>query len=230
MTNQLPHAVQVAWALAEQAKNDSRKMSAFKIATAAVDLADHEGLDAVTIRAVSSSIGLTPMAVYRHFASRDEMLLSMFELAMGTPSDIALDASWQERIRAWSQALLDQYQAHAWSMNIPSVGMPSTPNHMAWVEQALDILAPTNLPLQRQLDCALLISGQAQLFARMNIEQNQLPSDKTDIHALLAVAENQTPRLVNALSQGILQSKEGPSFMTGINIIIHSIEQESKTR
>jgi AcrR family transcriptional regulator len=227
-TDQLPHAVQIAWLLAEQATNDSRKMSAFKIATAAIALADAEGLDAVTIRAVAEKVGLTPMGVYRHFLSRDEMLISMFELAIEAPSDVSLDVSWQERLRTWSQSLFERYQAHPWSMDIPTIGMPMTPNHIAWVEQALDILAPTNLPLQHQLDCALLISGHAQQFARLITKNPQTPTSKASFAALLTKAENQAPRLVNALSQGILQSKDGPSFMSGIDIIIHGLEQESK--
>ena len=230
MTNQAnnpPGAVSVAWSLAEQAKSSSKKMSGLRIAIAAVVIADEKGIDAVTIRAVAEKVGLTPMGVYRHFASREDILLSMLELALDTPPKIAPSLPWQDAFRAWSKSLLDRYEAHPWSIEVPS-GIPATPNHIAWVEQALDILAPTQLPLQRQLDCALLVSGHTQQFARIATTSSQPATNKDELNGILSRIENQAPHLVNAIRGGALQSKDGPDFMAGIDIIIHGIEQEAK--
>lgn len=44
------------------------------IAAAARKLLDREGADAVTMRRVAKSVGITPMALYRHFDGRDGLL------------------------------------------------------------------------------------------------------------------------------------------------------------
>ena len=48
--------------------------TAQKIATAARRLLDREGAEAVTMRRVAEAVGITPMAVYRHYADRAGLL------------------------------------------------------------------------------------------------------------------------------------------------------------
>jgi AcrR family transcriptional regulator len=46
------------------------KLTSEKIATAARQLLDKEGEEAVTMRRVAAAVGITPMAVYRHYPDR----------------------------------------------------------------------------------------------------------------------------------------------------------------
>jgi AcrR family transcriptional regulator len=48
--------------------------TAEKIASATLSILEKEGADAVTMRRVAGLIGVTPMAVYHHFASRTALL------------------------------------------------------------------------------------------------------------------------------------------------------------
>jgi AcrR family transcriptional regulator len=48
--------------------------TAQKIAGAARMLLDKEGAEGVTMRRVAAAVGITPMAVYRHYANRDGLL------------------------------------------------------------------------------------------------------------------------------------------------------------
>jgi AcrR family transcriptional regulator len=48
--------------------------TAQRIATAARRLLSKEGVDAVTMRRVANAVGITPMAVYRHYANRTGLL------------------------------------------------------------------------------------------------------------------------------------------------------------
>ena len=48
--------------------------TADKILRAAHKLMDREGPDAVTMRRVAETVGITPMAIYRHFPNRDALL------------------------------------------------------------------------------------------------------------------------------------------------------------
>jgi AcrR family transcriptional regulator len=45
-----------------------------RIAAAARALLDAEGVDAVTMRRIAAAVGITAMAVYRHYADRDALL------------------------------------------------------------------------------------------------------------------------------------------------------------
>ena len=45
-----------------------------RILLAARRLLDQQGVEGITMRRVAKAVGLTPMAVYRHFANRDDLL------------------------------------------------------------------------------------------------------------------------------------------------------------
>jgi AcrR family transcriptional regulator len=50
------------------------------ILRAGVQLAEARGLDAVTLRAVAAAVGVTPMALYRYVAGKDDLLDGMADL------------------------------------------------------------------------------------------------------------------------------------------------------
>ena len=53
--------------------------TAQKIAEAGRHLLDQEGAEAVTMRRVASAVGITPMAVYRHYANHQDLLSALAE-------------------------------------------------------------------------------------------------------------------------------------------------------
>jgi AcrR family transcriptional regulator len=55
-----------------------------KIAAAAEKLLDHEGAEAVTMRRVARLVGITPMALYRHFADRNDLLNALADAGFAT--------------------------------------------------------------------------------------------------------------------------------------------------
>ncbi len=52
-----------------------------KIVTVARHLFESEGASAVTMRRVADAVGITPMAIYRHFTNREELLKHISDLA-----------------------------------------------------------------------------------------------------------------------------------------------------
>jgi len=50
------------------------RATAFRIAAAARRLLDREGAEAVTMRRVAEAVGVTPMAIYRHYRDRASLL------------------------------------------------------------------------------------------------------------------------------------------------------------
>ncbi|MDX3103543.1 TetR family transcriptional regulator [Nonomuraea angiospora] len=54
-----------------------------RIATAAVGIADAEGLDAVTMRRLATELGVAPMAPYRYVSGKDELLELMVDRGAG---------------------------------------------------------------------------------------------------------------------------------------------------
>ena len=55
------------------------------VVQAAMQIADDEGLAAVTMNAVATKLGFTTMAVYRYFPNKEALLDAVVDAGMGSP-------------------------------------------------------------------------------------------------------------------------------------------------
>ena len=65
------------------------RLSRDGVLAAALEVADAEGLEAVTMQRVASAIGAQPMSLYRHVANKDDLLDGLVDLVyaeIGVPS------------------------------------------------------------------------------------------------------------------------------------------------
>ncbi len=79
----------------------------------ALVLLDEEGLPRCTMRQIAARLGCTDMALYRHFASRDEVLDAVLEsllCQMGAPPREG--QSWEERAHVHFSSLFTLFRQH----------------------------------------------------------------------------------------------------------------------
>ncbi|WP_193615113.1 TetR family transcriptional regulator [Nocardioides lijunqiniae] len=90
------------------------RLSREAVARAAMELADTEGIEALTVRRLATTLGVTPMALYWHFKDKDALLDGVVEALMADVRAPAHDGSapWDERLRAELAALLEGLAAH----------------------------------------------------------------------------------------------------------------------
>lgn len=85
--------------------------TAEKITAAAGKLLDRDGTEAVTMRRVAKAVGITPMALYRHFADRDGMLNALadagFRDLASRVEGAPLPADIEKQLRAILDVFLD---------------------------------------------------------------------------------------------------------------------------
>lgn len=85
--------------------------TADRIAKAARRLLDREGADAVTMRRVAAAVGITPMAIYRHYPSRAALLNALadkgFEELAARLAGKRLSGEIEERLTTLTGIYLD---------------------------------------------------------------------------------------------------------------------------
>jgi TetR/AcrR family transcriptional regulator, tetracycline repressor protein len=76
-------------------------------------IADAEGLEAVTIRRLAAELGVTPMALYWHFRSKEELLAGLAD-RVWTEIDVHVDpdAGWADQLRSLLESLVRVLRAH----------------------------------------------------------------------------------------------------------------------
>jgi AcrR family transcriptional regulator len=87
-------------------------MSKDRIFCAAKTILDREGISNLTIRKVATCAGLSPMALYRHFADKDALLNALVEDGLAAWEKIARSITARDPME-WLNALLEAYMHFA---------------------------------------------------------------------------------------------------------------------
>ncbi|MGW7250308.1 TetR/AcrR family transcriptional regulator C-terminal domain-containing protein [Streptomyces decoyicus] len=111
-------------------------LSRESVVRAGVKVADAEGLRALSMRRVAAEFGVSSMALYRHVAGKDELVLLMADAAF---HDIELPEpapdGWRERMAAGARLQWELYRRHPWLAQYLSLTRPQPmPRAMALIE------------------------------------------------------------------------------------------------
>jgi AcrR family transcriptional regulator len=89
------------------------RLSKSTVVDRALKLADADGLDALTIRKLAQDLGVTPMALYWHFRSKEDLLEGVAE-RVWSEIEVNVDPSvpWWAQLQAGLESLLQALRAH----------------------------------------------------------------------------------------------------------------------
>jgi AcrR family transcriptional regulator len=83
--------------------------TATRIAAAAREILTSEGAGAVSMRRVAQAVGLTPMAIYRHFANREVLLRQVADATFREIADTWAEKTHRGPVEERLHAALDDY-------------------------------------------------------------------------------------------------------------------------
>jgi AcrR family transcriptional regulator len=89
-----------------------------EIIDAALAIADKGGLDAVSMRTVAEHVGVTPMALYRHFNGKLALLDAMVERLVTSLLPERATGAWDERLVGLAHTYRGVAQRHPWSAQL----------------------------------------------------------------------------------------------------------------
>ncbi|WP_328852759.1 TetR/AcrR family transcriptional regulator [Micromonospora globbae] len=161
-----------SWRRAGTADGD-RATGREELIRTAVRLADADGLDAVTVRAVAHRAGLTTDAVYRWTRNRDELLAAMAEhvLRAGRPRDRTRQPP-RERLGRLARAEWSMYRNHPWLLTVLARTRPPTgPAVLALVDAAVEVLTGAGYDVPDAFAGYLTLSGYVQGMALLHVAE-----------------------------------------------------------
>jgi AcrR family transcriptional regulator len=165
----LPPGLDLLWGRRERGKRGPRPgLSADAIVDAAVRVADSEGLEAISMARVAAELGFTTMSLYRHVASKEELLQLMWNAsAVGAEHLVIEGDGWRARLRTWAVIQRDMLDLHPWITQMPMAAPPLAPNSLHFVERGLETMEGTGLADADKLRVIGMISSYTLSEARM---------------------------------------------------------------
>src|SRR5215469_1479596 len=112
-----------------------------QIVRAAMELANAEGLQALTMRRLAKKLGAGAMSLYWHIPNKDDLLDLMLDAAFG---EVELpeqpSADWRADLRLFARHMLSVLRRYTWLPSLISSRPLPSPNRVRYVERFLSEL------------------------------------------------------------------------------------------
>lgn len=134
-------SLKLLWEGTEKPKRGPRqKVELSALVAAAIEIADAEGLGAVSTRRVAEKVGISPMSFYTYIPGKAELLDLMLDTVSGTEiGDVPQfdPAQWRANLTQMAFGLRDFYLRHPWVIELATHRPVLGPGTMAAYEFAL---------------------------------------------------------------------------------------------
>src|SRR5215831_4410786 len=175
------------------------------IVAAAIDLADAEGLQAVSIRRVAAVMRTRPMGLYSRIARKDDLLDLMLDQVLGEVLVDQLPGDWRQALRAIAQHTRATARRHPWIIGAlgqrPTIG----PNGMRHREQSVAAVAGLDADLFRK--GALLEAVDAYTIGHVTMELAERETQRRE-----RLSDPQWRTATQAYLQRLLDSGDFPQL------------------
>jgi AcrR family transcriptional regulator len=196
-----------------------------RIIAAALQIVDEDGADALSMRSVAQRLNSGTATLYRHFASRSQLVAGVVDFALG-PVTIDVDElgtmTWQQACKASAHSMFSALSAHRNAAPLLVGRIPTGPNALAHREACVRLLlkagfAPS-LAARTYATIARYILGFAmQLAADSDLEDARATHE---FHALAPAQYPATTTVADALPVPLEEE-----FAFGLDLIIEGLSR-----
>ena len=125
---QLPPSIELLWGLREAGSRGPRRgLSLARIVEAGISVAQTEGVAALSMARIAKELGVGTMSLYRYVESKDELLQTMVDTALGTPPAPGAGEDWRAGLMRWAVGVRAAYHGHPWTLRVPISGPATWP-------------------------------------------------------------------------------------------------------
>ena len=212
---------------------DRTRLSRTTVIERALALSDADGLDAVTIRRLATELGVSPMALYWHFRSKEELLDGLADRVwaqIDTRTDPA--APWPARLRGLLESLVRVLREHPSASTLLLAGEKlSSEAALAATETTLGVLRQAGFdPVQAAAIARnALFTGLMLVMSQPGLEPGMTEADCLEIQRqrrvrLALLPPDRYPHVVEAAAP--LTACEDPDqhYQFGIDMFIAGIQ------
>ena len=177
------------------------------VARAAVAIADRDGLDAVTFRAVAARLGTGVMSLYNYVPDKQALVYEMTELVSAKLDLPEPTGDWRADMHTVAGRQRDLVHRHPWLVTALSHLQPLGPATLALLEFALVALEPAGLSARDRLETISLVNGFVVNIVRAELDGRAAAADpqrQAGQFAMLPelLATGRYPRFAAAIAGG----------------------------
>ena len=202
-------------------------LSKERILRAAIELADAEGVEALSMRRLAKELGVEAMSLYNHVANKGEILAGIIDLVAGE-FDLPSDASnWKAAMRRNAVSSRDVLLRHRWATGIwmTQGGGPARLRNGDWM---LRTLREAGFPPQLIYHAFHILESYVLGYT---LQQLNFPYKGEELAGMAAdflkqIPVEDYPDLVEHIHQHLEPHEEGPGgFEMGLDLILDGLDR-----
>jgi DNA-binding transcriptional regulator YhcF (GntR family) len=160
------------------------ELSRDRIVRAAIEVADTEGIAALSMRRVATALGVATMSLYRHVPGKEELTMLMVDTAFGEfPFPERRPTNWRTSVEYAGRLMWTVFRRHPWAAELLSLTRPQLlPNLLDYTEWTLGPLTALGLDNDTVLCFHLTLFGHVRSTA-MNLHAETQAEQDTGLTA-----------------------------------------------
>ncbi|MCX5063622.1 TetR/AcrR family transcriptional regulator [Streptomyces sp. NBC_00452] len=209
-------------------RGPKRKFTPAQVARRGIEIADAEGLEALSMQRVAELLGVTTMALYRYVPGKPDLIDLMVDTVLSDPPDLTrVRGGWRPRLEAWARACWDVYRAHPWILTATGLRRHAMgPHQVAWLDTVLASLEETGLTARQRHDAAILVLSLVRNLTQEALdrdEQGDREWDRLTTDQLTAHADRY-PALTRAIAEGAFAPTGDDPLAFGLTCVLNGIQ------
>ena len=154
-----------------------------RIVHAAVALADAEGFDSCSMRNIADGLSAAPMALYRHVASKEELLDGMVDVVFGEMYAPAITGKWINELRGRGISARTALRRHPWAVGLMETRMHPGPASAVHHNATMGCLREAGFPFRQAVHAYNLLDCYTYGFA---LQEQTIPFETPEESAEMA--------------------------------------------
>jgi len=201
-----------------------------RVLEAAVKLADQGGIESLSMRRLGHELGVEAMALYYHFASKDEVLDGSVDLVFSEIDLPASGADWKTAMRQRALSVRDALSRHRWAIGLMESRTNPGPANLRHHDAVIGSLRAAGFDMEMAAHAYSLLDSYIYGFA---LTKMNLPFDTSQEIAKVAQSMLQPspldeyPNLVQMLTEHVMKPGYdfGDEFEYGLDVILDGFER-----
>jgi AcrR family transcriptional regulator len=201
-----------------------------RVLEAAIKLADQGGIEALSMRKLGQELGVEAMAVYYHFANKDEVLDGIIDLVFGEIDLPVAGDDWRAAMRRRAVSVRDVLGRHRWAIGMMESRRNPGPANLRHHDAVIGNLRAAGFDMAMTAHAYSLLDSYIYGFA---LTKMNLPFETTDQVAEVAqdmlapFPLDEYPNLVAFITEHAMKPGYdfGDEFEYGLDVVLDGLER-----
>jgi AcrR family transcriptional regulator len=205
-------------------------LSRERVLRAAIALADESGLESLSMRKLAHALGVEAMSLYRHVASRDDILDGLVDLVIGEIEIPAKGANWKTAMRQRARSARDVLSRHLWAVALFESQRRMSPETLRYADAIIGSLRDAGFSTANAYRAFFtldsFIYGFIVQVSSWGVKAEEVPEETARLRP--QVSPTEFPNII-AVMEHVMSSKPSPGmtaeFEFGLDLLLDGLER-----